>query len=169
MAKKAAKSSKNKIYTEYRFRLGTLIIVLGAVLSFALGVGATIGLRSMAAQDQEKTVYRSVEIAGSDGLMGSIGYSNPFNESDMIAYRITYNNSSSEDRFIQIKATQRQGDGMPQKDSVVIDLGSYTGTTYSEKKLVKAGTKEVFELPVVEYTNTPTKYVELEAFKSQTD
>lgn len=48
-------------------------------------------------------------------------------------------------------------------------MGDITGSMYSEKKLVKARSKEVFELPLVEYTNTPTQSVELEAFKSKTD
>lgn len=41
------KPSIKKQYSDYRTRLGTLIIVLGAVLSFALGVGATIGIASL--------------------------------------------------------------------------------------------------------------------------
>lgn len=168
MTKKTVKTSKKKTYSDYRFRLGTLIIVLGTVLSFALGVGATIGLRS--SFNHKTTDFQSVEITGSDGLMGSVGYGNPFSKSENVLYRVTYNNTSSEDRFIQIKATQRSSDGTGHDaNSPVIDLGAYTGTIYSEKKLVKTGTKEVFELPLFEYASIPTKYVELEAVKSKTD
>ncbi|MEO5950560.1 MAG: hypothetical protein ABIQ04_03875 [Candidatus Saccharimonadales bacterium] len=162
------KLTKNNIYTQYRTRLGILIVVLGAVLSFALGVGATIGLRSFS--DKSTTEYKSIEITGSDGLIGLLGYDNPFQNANKIVYKITYNNTSHEDRFLQIKATGRANNPTQMaKNSSSIDLGAYTGTVYSEKKLVKAGTKEVFEMPLVEYTATPTKYVELEAFKSNTD
>ncbi len=169
MVKKTIKTSKKKTYSEYRFRLGTLIIVLGAVLSFALGVGATLGLRSD--MNRQAAQYKTVEITGSDGLIGGVGYGHPFKDANKLVYHITYNNTSTEDRFLQIKATLRANDPTTQltATNTTVDLGAYTGSVYSEKKLVKAGTKEVFELPLVEYTTTPTKYVGFEAFKSKTD
>lgn len=165
MAKKAPAKNKK---TDYKLRFGALVISVGVVLAFVLGaVGATgLGLLTSA----PKAEYKAVEIEGSDGLIGSYGYDEPFKTTDKVIYRLTYINKSSDDRFLQIKATMRANAFGPQLETnKPIDMGNITGTMYSEKKMVKAGTEEVFEFPVVEYTGTPTKSIELEAFKSKTD
>ncbi len=115
--------------------------------------------------------YRSHTIVGSDGLMGLVGEKAVLHKDSKIIYTVTYKNDSSEDRFITIKATQREKDPLDKDNcnGVVCDLGAYTGTTYSEKKHVKSGTSEVFHLPVVSFSDIPTRSVELEAFKTSQD
>lgn len=139
--------------------------------TIALLIGVVLTWLAASWQGLSTTVARSVEIKGTDGLMGLYGESWTYPKNAKVIYSVTYDNQSSQDRFIFIKATQREKDPSDPAncEGVVCDPGAYTGSTYSEKKLVKAGAKEVFTIPVVEYTATPTHSVDLEAFKTIAD
>lgn len=161
MAKKATKTS----VSELRRITGWMTLVGWVVLIFALGVIAGVAYCSRDTHHHDiKTATDNVEIVGSDGLMGLIGYGNPFERvggADKINYEVTYKNESSDDKMIEIKATQRDEVPSQEVQSVVI------GAVYSDKAMVKAGESKKFYVTITQTKDDAIKYVELEAFKTK--
>lgn len=165
MAKRVAKTSVN----ELRRITGWMTLVGWVVLIFALGVIAGVAYCSRDTHHHHdvSVVSKDVEVKGSDGLMGLVGYGDPFEEADKINYVVTYKNESTEDRLIEIKATQYSRNPVPVKDSPRVDVGSVTGVLYSDKAMVKAGESKKFYVTLVQTKDEGTHYVELEAFKTK--
>lgn len=160
MVKRTVKKPVNVL----QHKTGWLALVSGIVLVFALGVIAGVMYCSGDAHHHEiTTATDKVEIVGSDGLMGLIGYSNPFEmtNSDKINYEVTYKNQSSDDKLIEIKATQR--DRVPEQGSE----GAVIGAVYSDKAMVKSGESKKFYVTITQTKDDAVQYVELEAFKTK--
>ena len=160
-----AKKTKMK---KWNHKHGVLAIVSGATLLFVMGALAGFGLAPMKSESL-KTVEKRVEITGTDGLLGGVGYSNPFKlaGADKVNYTITYKNSSSRDHKIEIKATQRSSDMMQTEGHLVVDPGHVTGVIYSDKAEVKKGESKDFYITLVQTKDNGTRYVEFEAFKAE--
>lgn len=153
---------------KWNHKHGILAITSGAILLFILGILAGFALTPLKLA-QIKTAEKKVEIVGMDGLLGGIGYINPFKlaDADKINYTITYKNNSSQDHKIEIKATQRSSDMSETKGHLVVDPGHVTGVIYSDKAEVKKGESKDFYVTIVQTKDDGTKYVELEAFKAE--
>lgn len=160
-----AKKTKMK---KWNHKHGVIAITSGATLLFVLGALAGFALGPLKSS-QVKAAEQKVEIVGVDGLLGSIGYINPFKMAgaDKVNYTVTYKNNSSQDHKIEIKATQRSSDMSETKGHLVVDPGHVTGVIYSDKAEVKRGESKDFYITIVQTKDDGTKYVELEAFKAE--
>lgn len=160
-----AKKTKTK---NWNHKHGVWAIAGGAALLFALGAWTGFAVAPLKT-NEIKTVGKTVEITGTDGLLGGIGYSNPFKQAgaDKINYTIKYKNNSSNDHKIEIKATQRSSDMSQLDGHMVVDPGYVTGMVYSDKALVKKGETKDFYLTIVQAKDNSTRFVELEAFKAE--
>lgn len=113
---------------------------------------------------------RTVAVQTTDGLMGLIGEEATIKPGQVVVYTVDYSNASSNDLFITIKATQREHDYSKKWcKGAYCDLGAWTGSAYSEKKLVKKGESTQFVVPVTPSGTVATGSVELEAFKTTQD
>jgi len=160
-----AKKTKMK---KWNHRHGVLAIVSGATLLFVMGALAGFGLAPLKSA-QVKVAEEKVEITGTDGLLGGVGYSNPFKlaNADKVNYTITYKNNSSQDHKVEIKATGRSSDMLETKGHVVVDPGHVTGMVYSDKAEVKKGESKEFYITLVQTKDDGIRYVEFEAFKAE--
>lgn len=165
MAKKPARTLVNQMS---RQKKSVILLVVGFVSIFALGVIATYALMSHRSVNGEATlIHRQVEIKTTDGLMGLIGEQISLKPGQLAVYQVTYTNDSSNDMVISIKATQREHDFSEKWcEGAYCDLGAWTGSVYSEKKTVKKGQTVDFTVPVTPLGKTATGSVELEAFKA---